>query len=451
MKLKRKAAFALLVGMLAPGASLVGPASAAPAITAWGTVASAPAGAFGELFGVAAPAADDAVAVGDARALQPSGFLGRYTSYAEHWNGTSWAATPVPAPATPYANPSAQLKSVSAAGRADAWAVGYVGDPSGFATKTLAYHWNGTAWLQAATPNPGGPSEENRLLDVAARSANDVWAVGDYVNYPARSLLLHWNGTAWAQVAVPNVGTLTAVAVDATNVWVAGGSTVQRLTAGRWTTLSAQPQPYVFVRDLAVSAGQLWVAGSTSYDLISGGVGYRSYASVWNGARWTVVGSSGQAVNGVAATARGVVAAIDAGTATLTAAGANTTEVTPVTQGVLNAVAVDPTGRAWAVGSNSTFDYTTSTGTTAPALITSPGIGQGGLVVAAGASGATVTAIGADNVSFTADETGTAQRGGLHAGTYTVITSFGGCTPGIATAVVAAGIATTINAPVRCP
>ncbi len=440
MKWSRGAPFALIVGTLLLGTGFASAASAASPIPAWGTVASAPAGAFGELFGVAAPAADDALAVGDSRALQPSGFLGRYTNYAEHWNGTSWAATPVPAPATPYANPSAQLKSVSAAGRADAWAVGYVGDPSGFATKTLAYHWNGTAWLQAATPNPGGPSEENRLLDVAARSANDVWAVGDYVNYPARSLLLHWNGTAWAQVAVPNVGILTAVAVDATNVWVAGGSTVQRLTAGRWTTLSAQPQPYVFVRDLAVSAGQLWVAGSTSYDLISGGVGYRSYASVWNGARWTVVGSSGQAVNGVAATAQGVVAAIDAGTATLTAAGANTTEVTPVTLGVLNAVAVDPTGRAWAVGSNS-----------APALITSPGIGQGGLVVGAGASGATVSAIGPDNVSFTADETGTAQRGGLHAGTYTVITSLGGCTPGIATVTVTAGIATTVTAPVHCP
>ena len=451
MKWKRGAPLVLMLGTLLPGASFASPVSAASAVPAWGTVASAPAGAFGELFGVAAPAADDAVAVGDARAVQPSGFLGRYTSYAEHWNGTTWTATPVPAPSTTYVNPWAHLKSVAAAGRADSWAVGYVEDPSGFATKTLAYHWNGTTWVQAATPNPGGTSAANRLLDVAARASNDVWAVGDYGNYPARSLLLHWNGTAWAQVAVPNVGTLTAVVVDATSVWVAGGSTVQRMTATGWTTLRAQPQSSVYVRDLAVSAGQLWVAGSTSYDLISGGVGYRSYASVWNGARWTVVGGAGQAVNGIAATSRGVVAAIDAGTATLSAAGGNTTEVTPVTQGVLNAVAVDPTGRAWAVGSSSTFDYTTFTGTTAPALITSPGIGQGGLVVAAGASGATVSAIGPDNVSFTADDTGTARRGGLHAGTYTVITSFGGCTPGIATVTVTAGVATTVTAPVNCP
>lgn len=450
MKRSRGARLLLMVGVFIPLASFASPVSAASATPAWGTVASAPAGAFGELFGVTAPATDDALAVGDARAKQPSGYLGAFTSYAEHWNGATWAATPVPASSTTYATPYAHLKSVSAAGRADAWAVGYVQDPSGFASKTLAYHWNGSAWLQSVTPNPGGTSAANRLLDVAARASNDVYAVGDFGNYPARSLLLHWNGTTWASVAVPNVGTLTAVAVDAASVYVAGGSNVQRMTASGWTTLRAQPQASVYVRDLAVSAGQLWVAGSTSVDSFSGGTSYRAYASVWNGTTWTAVGSAGQAVNGIAATATGVVAAIDAGTATLTAAGGHTTGVTPVTRGVLNAIAVDPTGRAWAVGSASAFDSTTSTTSTAPALITSPGIGQGGLVVATGASGATVTAIGPDNVSFTADYMGSAQLGGIHAGTYTVITSLGGCSSGSATVTVTAGIASAVTAPVHC-
>ena len=105
MKWNRRAPFALMVGTLLPGASFASPVSAASAIPAWGTVTGAPAGGFGELFGVAAPAADDAVAVGDARAVRPSGFLGAYTSYAEHWNGTPWGATAVPAAATTYANP----------------------------------------------------------------------------------------------------------------------------------------------------------------------------------------------------------------------------------------------------------------------------------------------------------------------------------------------------------
>ena len=72
---------------------------------------------------------------------------------------------------------------------------------------------------------------------------------------------------------------------------------------------------------------------------------------------------------------------------------------------------------------SSTRGATTAGG---PVLSASPGIGQGGVVVGAGASGASVTAIGPDNVSFVADMSGTAQRGGLRVGTYTVISSLGG-------------------------
>ena len=444
------ASLVLVAGLVVPGVRPASPATADTQIAAWGTVASAPAGGFGELFGVAAPVVDDTIAVGDTRATQPSGFLGALTSYAEHWDGSSWTATPIPPPATTYTNPWSRLKSVTAAGRADAWAVGYVSNVNGYST-TLAYHWNGAVWTQAPTPNPAGLSSTNRLLDVAARASNDVWAVGDDANVPAHSLLLHWNGTVWTQQPVPNIGTLTAVAVDASHLWVAGGSTVEQMTAQGWTTLPNQPQSDVYVRDLTVSAGQLWVAGSTAYVLFSGGTGFRTYASVWNASTWTSIGGAGQAVNGVAPTAGGVVAAIDASTATLTAAGTNTAGVTPLTPGVMNAIAVDPSGRTWAVGSSTTFNYTTYTATTVPALITSPGIGQGGLIVAAGASGATVTAIGPDNISFTAAVNGTAQRGGLHAGTYTVITSYSVCTPGIATVTITAGIATTVTAPVHCP
>jgi hypothetical protein len=41
---------------------------------------------------------------------------------------------------------------------------------------TLIEHWNGSAWTIVPSPNVG--SGNNSLAAVAARSANDVWAVG---------------------------------------------------------------------------------------------------------------------------------------------------------------------------------------------------------------------------------------------------------------------------------
>src|SRR6266702_3859969 len=47
----------------------------------------------------------------------------------------------------------------------------------------------------------------NELYGVSAVSGSDAWAVGWYWNGPARAydtLIVHWNGTAWAQVKSPN-------------------------------------------------------------------------------------------------------------------------------------------------------------------------------------------------------------------------------------------------------
>ena len=61
-----------------------------------------------------------------------------------------------------------------------------------------------------AVPRIGKGS--NSLAAIAARSANDVWAVGYYDDITGaiplrRTLVEHWNGTAWSVVASPNPGT----------------------------------------------------------------------------------------------------------------------------------------------------------------------------------------------------------------------------------------------------
>ncbi len=87
------------------------------------------------------------------------------------------------------------LNDVVAIMARNAWAVGHYG---GLANpRTLVEHWNGTAWHRVSVSPAAG-----WLNGVAATSARDVWAVGFS---GGRALILHFNGTAWRRVASPHV------------------------------------------------------------------------------------------------------------------------------------------------------------------------------------------------------------------------------------------------------
>jgi hypothetical protein len=60
----------------------------------------------------------------------------------------------------------------------------------GTVDRTLIEHWNGTAWTVQQSPNPGGSSHYDDLHGVAAISAGDAWAVGSYGN-AGRTLIEH--------------------------------------------------------------------------------------------------------------------------------------------------------------------------------------------------------------------------------------------------------------------
>jgi hypothetical protein len=93
--------------------------------------------------------------------------------------------------------------------------------------RSLIVHWDGTAWTQVTSPSPG---QGAGLDGVAATSASNAWAAGEYGNSaPIRPLVLHWDGSAWQTVTTPVLGgpviddTLTgAGASSAGNVWVVG-------------------------------------------------------------------------------------------------------------------------------------------------------------------------------------------------------------------------------------
>jgi len=87
---------------------------------------------------------------------------------------------------------------VSARSGSNAWAVGFYWNGTARAYNSLILHWDGTAWSRIKSPNPGPFA--NHLYGVSTRSGSDAWAVGDHDTAVSttNSLILHWNGTAWA-------------------------------------------------------------------------------------------------------------------------------------------------------------------------------------------------------------------------------------------------------------
>jgi hypothetical protein len=228
------------------------------------------------------------------------------------------------------------LSSVSALA-GDAWAVGEGTDPVTGAHTTLVLHWNGASWSQVASPNPGGTtarSDSSALDGVSALSATDVWAVGSYTNPTTgahESLILHWNGSSWRQVASPNPGGTTSsgsgtnlqgVSADsAKDIWIVGGylnrasGADQTLTMrgnGRsWSVVASESPGGTKKDDLsdldgvdAISKSDVWAVGEYSTQAKSSG--RDAVVLHWNGARWARVaspnasGQNGQRVTNLA-------------------------------------------------------------------------------------------------------------------------------------------------------
>jgi hypothetical protein len=142
---------------------------------------------------------------------------------AEHWNGTEWEIVPSPN-TTPLRDN--ELLSVQAVAADDVWAVGYYIDDVGVG-QTLTIRWQGKGWTVVPSPNTG--PEGNALHDLAIISAGDIWAIGFSISTGdlLRTLAMHWDGIAWTIVPSPNVGStdnlaLSIDAVSTDNVWAVG-------------------------------------------------------------------------------------------------------------------------------------------------------------------------------------------------------------------------------------
>jgi hypothetical protein len=162
--------------------------------TAWTQVSSPNPSTFGPtLSAVTAISASDAWAVGT-WCVSGCGTAGNvWHALLLHWNGSAWTQAPSPGANIPI------LFGASASSSSNAWAVG-----SDDTFRSAILHWNGTSWARVPSPSPS-PSM-TALFGAAANSPSDAWAVGDtgFPFGPLKTLILHWNGSAWTQVNSPN-------------------------------------------------------------------------------------------------------------------------------------------------------------------------------------------------------------------------------------------------------
>ena len=116
----------------------------------------------------------------------------------EHWDGTLWSVVP----SVDVGNGENDLFGVTAFGTDDVWAVGQQFSTQG---SLLIEHWDGASWTR--TPASYRPNSSGAFLGVAGAASNDVWAVGNSTTIgggPTRTLAEHWDGTAWTIVPTVN-------------------------------------------------------------------------------------------------------------------------------------------------------------------------------------------------------------------------------------------------------
>lgn len=248
-----------------------------------------------ELSAVAALSESDVWAVGYYREIAPSSYE---RTLIEHWDGTAWSVVPSPN----VGSDENLLSGVAAVSESDVWAVGHYSVP---AYQTLVEHWDGTTW--SVVPSPNVEQIDRSLFAVAVVSANDVWAVGASDPPDSRTLVEHWDGTSWSIIPSPNLGSLGnalygVVVLSADDVWAVGlhtiflsPHTVERTLVEHWdgTAWSIVPSPNVGSSDndlfavAAVTPNDIWAVGRTHrHDTI-----YDTLTEHWDGTTWSVVPS----------------------------------------------------------------------------------------------------------------------------------------------------------------
>src|SRR5207249_3504369 len=123
----------------------------------------------------------------------------------EHRDGLRWRAVRVPQPP----GRQAWFHGVLQLSPTDVWAVGESSnaDSQTEGERTLIEHYDGSAWTIVPSPNPAhGTRSANILTSISGTGPGDIWAAGydfDPSTDTIEFLLEHWDGTSWTASPSP--------------------------------------------------------------------------------------------------------------------------------------------------------------------------------------------------------------------------------------------------------
>ena len=230
---------------------------------------------------VSSSSAVDAWAVGTINPVKHPSYSGPLTV---HWNGSTWTNVPDPLPNFP----GTALVGVADISSTNVYAIGNKGPAFG-----LVEHWDGTAWTMPAQPPVPDPTGDFQVSAISATSASNVWIIGTYLQTVYGNIWdpysVHWDGTAWNLVTMPQVDGAVFISADAlspANVWAVGNSPSGPLIAhwdGTAWTITPSPAPGTLTGITARSASDVWAVGYTT--------GPQTLTLHWDGTTWTTVPS----------------------------------------------------------------------------------------------------------------------------------------------------------------
>ncbi len=319
-----------LVGVRALERGTPPPAGTTPAC-AWSTVPAEgidPDRLVNSPRGLSVISATDAWMVGSAFEQREGGSS---SPLVEHFDGSTWSVVDVPNP------DGLTLEGVAAVSHNDVWFVGYrdrvvadgvVPNPAHGGTTVALFHWDGSSLSEVAAPEVewpnGSPLPYAHALAADGTGPADVWAVGNTAvpNVQGASLSLHWDGSSWTVVRVPEArppmsrapryeGLQGVVARAPDDAWAVGYSTtvpmseqftvIEHWDGRRWTLApspnvppadpeAASPDNTLFGVD-ASAPDDAWAVGGYSVE----GIGEDIETSTpmplvehWNGERWVL-------------------------------------------------------------------------------------------------------------------------------------------------------------------
>jgi hypothetical protein len=210
-------------------------------------------------------------------AFQSNANSSNLEAVAEGWNGDAWALQAAATP--PGATPNG-LDGVSCVSTAFCEAVGTATDSSSNEI-SLAEGWNGTSWAIQPTPTPAQSSNGVRafMSGVSCVSTSFCEAVGYSATGPGAAAW-EWNGTSWAAQTVPGSGLNSVSCPSATFcLGVAGDGETDSWNGSAWSQSAAIP---------SFTANSVSCTSTTSCEAIGSDSTGTQQAAAWNGTAWSL-------------------------------------------------------------------------------------------------------------------------------------------------------------------